>query len=576
MLNRNSIDRRSLESRNLPDISGPPSVPPMAFQNRNLAELDLAFQSHDRVLFIGGCGIGKTAVISGCTIRKYVEQGKTAWFLVDDLTLLDQSASEFRKKHGLRSNIVQGDRHRDPRCKVQIISIQTLASWMKTQKLSQLLHPPDLIIVDEAHTTCFRKQYEEIEQYCTGQIILLTATPCRTKSTESMAKWCDAVVQAPSRTEMVRLERTVPVRYFKFVPDADYKKLKTTGEDYQARLIDKIATKKATLDSTIEQTIKKAGDRITLVFCVTRHHADLFIGGLRLRGKIAEGRFGDTTKDERIEQNNRMWAGSLQFLVVVGCCIKGYDFPAIACISFTYATASEAKVKQARGRGERFCKDQIPGRPIKTDCLFLDFGGSIDRHKLTEDDAWDITDRSQSAIEIVQAKECPECNWLNLKSAKECIKCGQLFETNARITGNSNSDDEQESGVLVEVKQIERYWETDIYAELKANRIALFEKTKERVANGRNQGFDLSHAAYHVYKQFKLKDDWFPVHWYKGMLLGDSPSPEAVKEFLELLQKAYLPFSVNWLATLELGEDWEDVYGYLLEGLTNESKTVAR
>lgn len=535
------------------DIHGDSKITPKPYQAQNLSEIEAAFQKHKRVLFVAGCGYGKTDAIAGTLARKSVQHGRVVWFIVDDLTLLDQSAERFRDNHGLRSNIVQGDRHRDPLCKVQIISVQTLASWMKKRKLSQLLYAPDLVIIDEAHTTCFRREYKHIEDYCKGRILLLTATPCRTKPNESMSKWCDALVEAPPRTEMIRLGRIVPTRFFSFIPDADYSTLKTSGEDYQTGQVAKIATKQATLDSTINQTIAKAGDRLSLVFCVTRVHADLIIQGLRSKGKAAAGRFGDTTKAERIEQNRQMATGKLQFMVVVGCCIKGYDFPPISCIVFTYATASRAKIWQSLGRGERACDG-------KKDSLFLDFGGNVQRHEMTEDPVWDISDRSQSDIEIIEVKECPECNWLNLKSSKECVKCGHVFEVKQRLPNEAGQPKDEHSGVLVELSGPDRYWESEQYKELRECRKSLYEKTKERVSEGRN-GVDLSFASYKVYQKFKLKDDWFPPHWYKGMLLGDAPSPDKVKEFIHLLKKAFLPTTVSWQAELELGKGWEKTYG---------------
>lgn len=105
-------------------------------------------------------GAGKTTIASAMK-QGACGKGKRAFFIVDSLELVDQSASRFYQD-GLQVGVIQGDHTWTDYSKpVQVCTIQTLRS--RWQGLAEHLKP-DLVVIDEAHV--LHKMHQEIIAEC--------------------------------------------------------------------------------------------------------------------------------------------------------------------------------------------------------------------------------------------------------------------------------------------------------------------------------------------------------------------------------------------------------------------------
>ena len=118
--------------------------------------------------------------------------------------LVDQTA-EALQVYGITSGYIKaGYSQTDGSHSVIIASIQTLARRHFPEGIG-------LVIVDECHTTAFYETYEKLKLYYSGGVLAtskvrflgLTGSPWRTKSTEYMGQQFDAIVKAPSPSELI-------------------------------------------------------------------------------------------------------------------------------------------------------------------------------------------------------------------------------------------------------------------------------------------------------------------------------------------------------------------------------------
>src|SRR5690606_5731712 len=140
------------------------------------------------ILLASPTGSGKTTLASHF-LSRCIERGRRATFVVDRLSLLDQT-SEVLDGFGIPHGIIQASHWRwRPYEYVQVASQQTLArrDWPET----------DLIIVDEAHTVTetVRKRIQSRETLCIG----LTATPF----TKGLGKLYDSLLNIATTNELI-------------------------------------------------------------------------------------------------------------------------------------------------------------------------------------------------------------------------------------------------------------------------------------------------------------------------------------------------------------------------------------
>lgn len=221
---------------------------------------------HRRQILAMPTGSGKTETAIHL-ILEAMGKGSTVWFIVDRVTLVDQTSDRFGA-YGIDHGILQGDHLLTDMSKsVQVISTQTLE-----RRLARL-HPnliAKLIIVDEAHC-----QYKAVVELCAREtnatVIGLTATPF----TAGMANNWDGLVNATTVNKLLASGHLSPLRIKACVaPDFEGVKLnsKKEYEDEEAgqRGITIIGD---VVQTWVEQTAKHfGGPAKTIVFAPSVAH----------------------------------------------------------------------------------------------------------------------------------------------------------------------------------------------------------------------------------------------------------------------------------------------------------------
>ena len=163
-----------------------------------------------------------------------------------------------------------------------------------------------------------------------------------------------------------------------------------------------------------------AGRQSCLVFTSSVKHAELVTEQIRsLTGQSVGLITGDTFSMERSKTIDDFKGGRLRWLVNCSVLTTGFDAPRTDLLAVCRATLSPALFAQIAGRGLRLFEG-------KEDCLFLDFGGNVNRHGAIDDPFFGIKEIKRQANGEPVVKECPNCKNSVPAGVRFC-ECGFQF-----------------------------------------------------------------------------------------------------------------------------------------------------
>lgn len=370
-----------------------------------------------RVILVAPTAFGKTEC-AAWIIQQSMEKGARAWFIVDRVTLIDQTSERFAG-YGIDHGIIQADHPlTDPKKQIQIASAQTLAR----RTLDEL---PDLIVVDEAHC-----QYDAVvklvDRAVNSKTIGLTATPF----TAGMAKNWDGMVNGATVNQLVAAKRLTPLKIKACVtPDMQGAKKKFTGEYDEDDAGDRGITIIGDVVQTwVQQTAKFFGGPVkTIVFSPSVKH------GEELCRQFAEAGFNfqqisylDASDRERREKIRefRKPDSAIQGLVSCAVLTKGFDVPDVRCgISCRPYRKSFSSHIQEMGRVMRVAPDKDFG-------LWLDHSGNC--ITFADDTAWLYEHGVDSLSEAQKRDSVPREPQEKAKARHFCGDCGMQMEPGAQ------------------------------------------------------------------------------------------------------------------------------------------------
>ncbi|MBU1668504.1 DEAD/DEAH box helicase [bacterium] len=294
--------------------------------------------------------------------------------------------------------------------------------------------PFDLIIIDEAHMinnkaeTRYKKVFDNLlSKNDKTKILGLTATPYRMAGGLIYGKnkmFCDVAYD-------IKIEKLIDEGYLvKPISkgalnkiDLSNVKIKSNGEFDDIGLalaVDSEELNQAVVNETIELGVNR---KAWLVFATNVDHGnklkDLFIEN----GIVTELITGETKPKIRDILINGFKDGKIKCLINVGVLTTGFNAPICDLVVMARATQSTSLFVQIIGRGLRTY-------PEKEDCLFLDFGDNVLRHG-TLDNIIPVSvgnGKKKNQEEIIKAKECKECGYINHIQSRECVECGFIFK----------------------------------------------------------------------------------------------------------------------------------------------------
>ena len=386
-----------------------------------------------RVMLKLATGAGKT-VIAAAIVRSAREKGNKVLFIVDAISLIDQTVEAFYAEGISEIGVIQADHPMTDWSKpVQIASVQTL------QK--RHMPPVDIVIVDEAH--CQNEWLSTLmqsETWATVPFIGLSATPW----SKGLGNLYNDLLTPITMQELIDAGFLCPFRVFA-AAHPDLSGVKTAHGDYQQDQLSTVMAEGNIVADVVETWQRYGEDRPTFAFAVDRAHAKALQRRFEQAG-IGCGYIDAFTKvPERKAVRSQLDSGAIRVVCNVGCLTKGVDW-AIGCIILARPTKSEMLYVQMVGRGLRV-NDGIP------DCIILDHADNTLRMGFVTDVDAERNEmctlkrgeRKKSEREVPLPKECPSCHYLKPAKVRQCPGCGFLAERQSTVA--------EADGELREVKR---------------------------------------------------------------------------------------------------------------------------
>lgn len=368
-----------------------------------------------RILIVAPTGSGKT-VLASALMEMTREKGNRAAFVVDRLSLIDQTSATF-DRYGLFHGVMQGSHPMfRPSRALQLCSIQTLARrrWPESA----------VDVFDEAHV--LHKAHKARMASGESIVVGLTATPF----TKGLGKFFDAVINVTTTRTLINAGWLAPYRIFSCAePDMTGVAVKSTGEWDEGQ-----ASKKAleVVGDVVAEYLKHGENRKFICSAVDTAHVDALAQQFRAAGiNVATYTYKDKEEDRADTTAEFRKPDSLiRGLITVTAASRGFDVPDVSCVIMARPLRkSLAEHIQLFGRGLRIADG-------KTDCLVLDHSGNCVRFfdacetffDLGADELDDGKKREKKAPEKKDAEpmKCPECRAVH-KPMPVCPLCGHQY-----------------------------------------------------------------------------------------------------------------------------------------------------
>jgi superfamily II DNA or RNA helicase len=376
-----------------------------------------------RQVLVAPTAFGKTETAIALILAAR-EKGSRVWFIVDRVTLVDQTVERFAQ-YGIDLGVIQGDHvATDFRKPVQVVSAQTLG-----RRGIDLL--PDLIIWDECHSQ-YKAVLDEIARISSAKVIGLTATPF----TAGMAAHWDGIVNGSTTNKLLAEGWLTPLRIKACVtPDMQGAKRKFNGEyeeeDAGQRGITIVGDVVATW---VDQTLKHFGGPVkTIVFSPSVAHGEELCRQFAAAGynfqQISYLDRSDADRRDKIAEFRRP-DSAIDGLVSCEVLTKGFDVADVLCgISCRPYRKAFSKHIQEMGRVMRIA----PGKEFG---LWLDHSGNS--IAFANDTAW-LFEHGVDSLSTAEKKDsearepnekirqqhfCGDCGMMMPPMADICTGCG--------------------------------------------------------------------------------------------------------------------------------------------------------
>lgn len=297
-------------------------------------------------------GAGKTHTALHL-IKSTVAKSNRAFFIVDDLRLLEQVVGKLLKD-GVPVGVIQGNHPlTDIRQPVQVCMIQSLATRWDIIFADPVLRP-SVIVADEAHVLygTHKRIIADCRQVGCIAYLGLSATPF----TKGLGRYFDRMISLSTAQELIDQGNLVPTLVkAPFIPDLS--NVPTVGGRPDSNWVEcelaKIMGDKHVVDDAAQHWLEFGEDRKTLGYAVNIHEARAFAMEFSRLGVEVE--YIDSYCEPRIasQKLQAFERGDLQMVWSVGMFIKGYDDPALSCIIDCAPTKSLMRHFQKMGRGAR-------------------------------------------------------------------------------------------------------------------------------------------------------------------------------------------------------------------------------
>lgn len=292
-----------------------------------------------------------------------------------------------------------------------------------------MVPPPDLVLIDEAHlvpkntTTRYGKFLNDLRT-CNPdvKVVGLTATPYRLDSGylhKGEGSIFDGIAYDIPVGMLMDQGFLSPLVSKGAKSKIDLSNVGMRGGEFIESQLAMAASDPELVKATVAEIVHFGQKRKSwLIFASGVNHAEMLKAEFAEHGIDSEVVTGGDSKTDRRERIEDFKALRLRCLINIGVLTAGFNHPATDLVAMVRATASAGLYVQIAGRGTRLAHG-------KTDCLFLDFGGNVERHGFI--DAVRVRDKTQSrGGGDAPVKECPDCQTMVNAGARYC-PCGFKF-----------------------------------------------------------------------------------------------------------------------------------------------------
>ena len=395
------------------------------YQRDLLRQIQKALKPENaRVMMQLPTGGGKT-VIAAHLLADYLSSGHKAVWLTHRKELAGQTCEVLTNATGLSA---QSDRRWDigdpaPVLAngVMVLMAQTVSRRISEPGVWSKYDGQDLMVIDEAHHAT-AKGWELAMNHWPGRIVGLTATPWRLSKSEGFDHLFNRLICGPQIAEL-QAESSLCDAQVR-IPGPEHRirggAIGSTGDFTEPGIERANVGRAAIMTAGVRDFwLKHAHDRQTIVYAVSKGHAENLVNVFNRAGVSAQLILGATALDQRAEAIAEFKRGDLQVLVNVAVATEGFDLPDASCIVIARPTESLALYLQMVGRGLRL-------KPNGGDCIVLDLAGNSLTHGLPESrHKWTLAPRSQdSGVGEAPTVVCDSCDVASPASSHKCRSCG--------------------------------------------------------------------------------------------------------------------------------------------------------
>jgi superfamily II DNA or RNA helicase len=391
------------------------------YQQQAIHSLRLAYRAGSRApLLVLPTGAGKTVVFSEIT-RSATERGRRILVLVHRRELIAQASHKLSLAGVTHGVIAAG--FPDSDAPVQVASVQTLV-----RRLSRIHHPPDLIVIDEAHHATAGSWSRILQHWPDALRLGVTATPVRADG-RGLSAIFDRLVLGPSVADLIGASFLSPARIYAPPVQADLTGIKRRAGDFAVEDAAERLDRPSVIGDAIAHYRRLADSQQAITFCCSLRHAEHVCESFNAAGIPAATLLGSTDPLDRDRIVAQFAAAQIRVLVTVDVVSEGFDIPAASCAILLRPTASLGLYLQQVGRVLR----PAPG---KTHAVILDHVGNVHRHGWPDDHRdWSLDGiargRGSSGPPAPSVRTCPSC-FAAFRPQLLCPLCGTYTAPPAR------------------------------------------------------------------------------------------------------------------------------------------------
>jgi len=398
-------------------------------------------------------GGGKSHIL-GKIIQLLGENGKKVLWIVHRRNLVFQMQNVLKEHFDIEAGIIMSGVESDTDKPVQLCTIQSYSRRLDLdiRAYNRFYINADVIMVDECHRSISKSYRSILEMYYDRIVIGCTATPARADG-RGMGEVYNALVDVIGIGELTRQGYLSPVRYF--VPSViDLEGVKMQMGDYQVKSLEKKTNTKKLIGDIVENWLRVAENRKTLVFCVNVKHSIAVCEAFNAAGINAGHLDARSSDDERDEMFRAMQRGDITVLTNVALYQEGLDVPSVSCVVMARPTKSMGLYRQCLGRGLRIEEG-------KENCIVLDHGNVIEEHGLLDwDIEWTLDGKERAWSKPTREKtsrlvRCRACG-LTFEGSNTCPDCGTKVKSFGHKIATIDAELEEikpEKGSVIEKRQ---------------------------------------------------------------------------------------------------------------------------